>query len=54
MSRPAVRQIKCPVLTPAKRQKRLQWAMDYRNMTIEEDWSKVIFSDETMIEIQPH
>ena len=50
--RPAYRPINSPVLTPAMREKRLRWAKDHRHWDID-DWSKVMFTDETCIEIQP-
>lgn len=50
--RPAVRPITCPVLTPAMREKRLRWAKEHSHWTVN-DWSKVMFTDETCVEVQP-
>lgn len=36
---------KIPLLTPTHKQKRLAWALKYRNWTVD-DWAKVLFSDE--------
>lgn len=52
-NRPAVRPINCPVLTSAMMARRLKWARDHANWSVE-DWSKVMFSDETCIEVQPY
>ena len=42
----AKRPLRKPLLTPTMIRKRLQWAKKYKNWT-EEDWDKVIFSDES-------
>lgn len=39
-----------PYLTQAHRKKRLEWAKKYAHWTVE-DWSRVIFSDESNIEV---
>ena len=52
MGRRACRPQKSPVLTPAMRAKRVEWARRYAHWTVN-DWKKVIFSDETTIEVQP-
>jgi transposase len=44
------RPAKKPRLTPAMKQKRLEWAKKHRNWT-SEDWSKVCWSDESHFEI---
>ena len=42
---------KRPLLTPTHVEKRLSWARQHREWTAEE-WSQVIFSDETKIEVR--
>lgn len=51
-NRPAVRSINCPILSPAMMENRLKWAKDHGNWSVE-DGAKVMFSDETCIEVQP-
>lgn len=44
---------KKPLLTEAHRKKRLEWAKQHQNWTVEQ-WSKVIFSDESNFTTQNH
>lgn len=46
-----MRPVKKPLLTNPQKRKRYEWACKYRSWT-SEDWKKVIFSDETTIEVQ--
>jgi hypothetical protein len=39
-----------PFLTPKHVERRLQWALEYQHWTVE-DWMKVIWSDESSVEI---
>ena len=41
---------KKPLLTPAHRQQRLQWAHDHANWTVD-DWKRVVFSDECQVQL---
>ena len=50
--RPAYRPLKAQVLTDTMKRKRLDWCKEHRHWTAE-DWSKVIFSDESSFELQP-
>ena len=50
--RPAYRPLKCQVLTEDMKNRRLAWCREYKDWTLD-DWHKVIFSDETSVEIQP-
>ena len=45
--------IKKQLLTQAMKKKRLQWAKRYKNWT-SDDWSKVLFSDESHFFVQGH
>ena len=51
--RPAYRPIQCQLLTNAMKQKRLQWCREHEDWDIKR-WSRVMFSDESSIELQPH
>lgn len=53
MDRPAYRPVQCQSLTETQRKKRYDWACQYQNWTVE-NWRRVCFSDESMIEIQPN
>lgn len=51
-NRPAIRPIAAPVLTPRMRAARLNWCRAHQHWSVDQ-WKKVIFSDETHIEVQP-
>jgi len=44
----AVVKVKRPLLTKAHRQRRLKWALEHQNWTVE-DWKRVLWTDETKI-----
>ena len=51
--RVARRPVKKQLLTPTMMKKRLKWAKEHREWTVD-DWKKVIFSDESHFEVHGH
>ena len=45
-----IRPASCPFLNKTQQKKRLEWANSHRHFSVD-DWKKVVFSDETVLQI---